>query len=66
MKKYENKKSNVIGNLIKEYREKRNLEKIDVSRMLQLHAVYLDSTELKRIEDLHFIHLAFTFSLAFL
>ena len=51
MKKYENKKSNVIGNLIKEYREKRNLEKIDVSRMLQLHAVYLDSTDLKRIED---------------
>ena len=50
MKKYEN-KSNVIGNLIKEYREKQGLEKIDVSRMLQLHAVYLDSTELKRIED---------------
>lgn len=50
MKKYEN-KSNVIGKLIKEYREKQQLEKIDVSRMLQLHAVYLDSTELKRIED---------------
>lgn len=51
MKKYEGKKSNVIGNLIKKYRETKGLEKIEVSRMLQLHAVYLDSTELKRIED---------------
>jgi hypothetical protein len=51
MKKYEGKKSNVIGNLIKKYREEKGFEKIEVSRMLQLHAVYLDSTELKRIED---------------
>lgn len=51
MKKYEGKKSNVIGNLIKKYREEKGLEKIQVSRLLQLHAVYLDSTELKRIED---------------
>lgn len=51
MKKYEGKKSNVIGNLIKKYREEKELEKIEVSRLLQLHAVYLDSTELKRIED---------------
>lgn len=51
MKKYEGKKSNVIGNLIKKYREEKWLEKIEVSRLLQLHAVYLDSTELKRIED---------------
>lgn len=51
MKKYEGKKSNVIGNLIKKYREEKGLEKIEVSRMLQLRAVYLDSTELKRIED---------------
>lgn len=51
MKKYESKKSNVIGNLIKKYREEKGLEKIEVSRLLQLHAVYLDSTELKRIED---------------
>ena len=51
MKKYEGKKSNVIGNLIKKYREEKGLEKIEVSRMLQLHAVYLDSTELKRTED---------------
>ena len=49
--KYEGKKSNVIGNLIKKYREEKGLEKIEVSRLLQLHAVYLDSTELKRIED---------------
>ena len=51
MKKYEGKKSNVIGNLIKKYREEKGLEKIEVSRLLQLHAVYLDSTELKRIVD---------------
>lgn len=51
MKKYEGKKSNVIGNLIKKYREEKGLEKIEVSRLLKLHAVYLDSTELKRIED---------------
>lgn len=51
MKKYEGKKSNVIGNLIKKYREEKGLEKIEVSRLLQLHAVYLDSTELKKIED---------------
>lgn len=51
MKKYENSKSNVVGNLIKSYREKKGLEKIELSRLLQLHAVYLDSTELKRIED---------------
>lgn len=49
-KKYEN-KSNVVGNLIKEYREKKGLEKIEVSKKLQLHAVYIDSTELKRMED---------------
>ena len=51
LKKYEGKKSNVIGNLIKKYREEKGLEKIEVSRLLQLHAVYLDSTELKRIEE---------------
>ena len=51
MKKYDGKKSNVIGNLIKKYREEKGLEKIEISRLLQLHAVYLDSTELKRIED---------------
>lgn len=51
MKKYENLKSNVIGPLLKEYREKRKLSKINLCRLLQLHAIYLDSTEIKRIED---------------
>ncbi len=51
MKKYENKKDNVIGNLVKEYRKAKNLKKIELSKQLQLHAVYIDSTELKRIED---------------
>lgn len=49
MKKYEN-KSNVISNLIKEYRVKKGLSKIEVCRLLQLHAVYLDPTELNRME----------------
>lgn len=51
MKKYENNKSNVIGGLIKDYRKKKKLRKVDVCKKLQLHAVYIDSTELKRIED---------------
>ena len=50
MKKYEN-KNNVISNLIKEYRERANLSKSEVSRQLQLHAVYIDRTELKRMEE---------------
>lgn len=49
MKKYEE-KNNVIGEVIKEYREKRNLSKSEVSRQLQLHAVYIDRTELHRME----------------
>lgn len=51
MKKYENLKNNVIGFLVKKYREKRGLSKINLCRLLQLRAIYLDSTELKRIED---------------
>lgn len=50
MKKYAE-KSNVVGNLIKEYRKKQNLSKTKLCNMLQLHAIYLDITELKRIED---------------
>lgn len=51
MKKYENDKSNVIGNLIKEYRKRKELNKVELCKMLQLHAVYLTGTELKRIEE---------------
>ncbi len=50
MKKYKNEKSNVIGSLIKEYREKLKLKKVEVCKKLQLHAVYIDSTELNRME----------------
>ena len=50
MKKYEE-KSNVIGNLIKEYRDNKKLSKAELCRQLQLHAVYIDSTELKRMEE---------------
>lgn len=50
MKKYEN-KSNVVGELIKKYRIKNKIKKIDLCKMLQLHGVNIDSTEIKRIED---------------
>ena len=50
MKKYNN-KSNVIGNLINKYRKKSKLSKIELCRKLELHGVYIDTTELKRIED---------------
>ena len=49
MKKY-NDKSNVIGNLIYKQRKKLGLSKSEVCRRLQLHAIYLDHTELYRIE----------------
>ena len=49
MKKYEE-KINVIGNLIKEYRVKNKMSKTEVGRQLQLHAVYVDRTELNRME----------------
>lgn len=50
MKKYNN-KSNIVGNLITEYRKKNDLSKTELCKKLQLHAVYLDITELKRIES---------------
>lgn len=49
MKKYNN-KSNCTGNIIKEYRIKRNLSKVELCKRLQFHAVYIDNTELKRME----------------
>lgn len=51
MKKYGNEQSNVVGDLIKECRIKKKLKKVEICEQLQLHAVYIDSTELKRIED---------------
>lgn len=51
MKKYGNEKSNVVGDLIKEYREAKKLKKKELCELLQLHAVYITSTELKRIEE---------------
>lgn len=50
MKKY-NEKSNVVGNLVKRYREQKNYSKADLSRKLDLLGVNLDGTEIKRIED---------------
>lgn len=50
MKKYEE-QSNVTGNLIKKARLILKLSKGEVCRKLQLHAVYIDRTELKRMEE---------------
>lgn len=50
MKKYNN-KSNIINEVIKEAREKKNLSKSELSRKLELIGIYLDNTEIKRIED---------------
>ena len=50
MKKYED-KSNIVADVIKKAREKMCLSKAEVSRRLQFYAVFLDSTEIKRIED---------------
>ena len=50
MKKY-NEKSNVVGNLVKKYREHKNYSKAELSRKLDLMGVNLDGTEIKRIED---------------
>ena len=50
MKKYEN-KSNVIGDIIKKYRIDKKLSKSEVSRRLQLHAVYIDRIQLYRMEN---------------
>ena len=50
MKKYED-KSNVIGTLIKKYRISKKFSKAELSRQLQLHAVYIDRIQLYRMES---------------
>ena len=50
MKRYEN-KINVIATLIKNYREKNKLSKSELSRRLELHTVYIDRSELYRMEE---------------
>lgn len=49
MKKYEN-NCNVAGNIIKKYRLMKKLSKSELSRQLQLHAVYIDRIQLYRME----------------
>ena len=49
MKKF-NDNRNVIGNLIKEYREKNNYTKSDLSHKLELLGIELDRFELYKIE----------------
>ena len=49
MKKF-NDNRNVIGNLIKEYREKKHYSKMELSRKLELLGVELDRFELYKIE----------------
>ena len=50
LKKYEE-KSNVCDVLIKESRKSKKLSKGEVCRRLRLHVVYIDRTELKRMEE---------------
>lgn len=60
MKKYDN-KSNVMGELVKAYRTKLGLSKVEVCQRLQLHAVYIDGTELKHLyENFHYVSLIFS------
>ena len=49
MKKYNNKR-NVIGNLIKTAREKKNYTKVDLIRELELLGIAMDRNEIYRIE----------------
>lgn len=49
MKKYEN-KNNVLGDLVKKYRKNKKWSKSELSRKLQLHAVYIDRIQLYRME----------------
>lgn len=49
MKKYED-KSNVIGSIVKKYRIYKKLSKTELSRQLQLHAVYIDRIQIYRME----------------
>ena len=54
MKKYENKK-NVVGEFIKKYRIKKHWTKSELSRQLQLHAVYIDRVQIYRMEEYQMI-----------
>ena len=50
MKKFED-KSNVIGSIIKKYRINKKMSKSELSRQLQLHAVYIDRIQIYRMEE---------------
>lgn len=49
MNKYDN-KSNVIGKVLKEHREKLGLTKAEVCRLVQLHGVDINRVVLYRME----------------
>ena len=49
MKKFNNNR-NIIGNLVKEYREKKKYTKTDLSHKLELLGIELDRFELYKIE----------------
>ena len=50
MKKFNNKR-NIVGSLIKEYREKKHYSKMELSRKLELLGIELDRFELYKIEN---------------
>lgn len=49
LKKYEG-KNNVLGNLLLKYRFQKGYSKSELSRKLELHAVYINPYELGRME----------------
>lgn len=50
MKKF-NDKRNIVGSLIREYREKKHYSKMELSRKLELLGIELDRFELYKIEN---------------
>ena len=50
VKRYNDKK-NVTAELIKDARENKNMSRVDLSKQLELHGVYLHRNEIYRIEN---------------
>ena len=50
IKKYNGKKKNITGTLIKQAMEKKNIGKMELSKKLELMGVYINRDELLKIE----------------
>ena len=51
IKKYNNISKNIIGEIIKENREKQKISRIQLSNKLELLGIYLDRNEIRLIEN---------------